>query len=125
MAKKNSSAAAGGVLLLLGSLAYLYVLFTWYNGMGAAGAIGSWLGAAQFLTPLIAAVALIGSISLFFLSIGTIAGKESGKDMRKVLWKFIMLEGITSVIVTAGGSWFYAVIGAFVLTYIGAMAAKM
>ena len=108
-------------MLLLGSLVYLYVLFTWYS----SGAIGSWLSAAQFLTPFVAAVALVGSISLFFMSIGAIAGKMADKAMVNVLWKFIMLEGITAVIVTAGGSWFYAVIGAFVLTYLGGMAANM
>lgn len=120
MAKKNSMAVAGGILLLLGSLVYLYVLFTWYS----SGTIGSWLGAAAFLTPFVAAVALVGSISLFFMSIGTIAGKMD-KMMTNVLWKFVMLESVTAVIVTAGGSWFYAVIAAFVLTYIGAMAAGM
>ena len=113
---------AGGVLLLLGSLVYLYVLFSWYS---SGAAMGSWLSAAAFLTPFIAAVALIGSISLFFMSIGTIAGKMADKMMMDVLWKFIMLESITSVIVTAGGAWFYPVIGAFVLTYLGGMAASM
>lgn len=122
MAKKNSWAAAGGVLLLLGSLVYLYVLFTWY---GSAISPTSWLGSAQFLTPFVAAVALIGAISLFFMSIGTIAGKMADKSMMNVLWKCIMLESVTAVIVTAGGSWFYAVIGAFVLTYIGGMVANM
>ncbi len=121
MAKKNSSAAAGGVLLLLGSLVYLYVLFSWYN----SGIVGSWLSAAQFLTPFVAAVALIGSISLFFMSIGTLAGKMSDKTMMNVLWKFVMFESVTSVIITATTSSFYAVIGAFILTYLGALAAGM
>jgi hypothetical protein len=121
MAKKNNSAMAGGVLLLLGSLVYLYVLFSWYN----TGTIGSWLGAAAFLTPIIAAVALVGSICLFFMSIGTMAGKMADKMMMNVLWKFVMVESISAVIVTAGGAWFYAAIGAFVLTYLGAMAAGM
>ena len=121
MAKQNSSAVAGGVLLLLGSLVYLYVLFTWYN----SGTIGMWLGAAQFLTPFVAAVALVGAISLFFMSLGTIAGM-SQKGMADILWKFVMLESITAVIVTAGGSMFYTIIGAFILTYIGAsLAIKM
>jgi hypothetical protein len=122
MAKKNSSAAvAGGVLLLLGSLVYLYVLFSWYN----TGSIGSWLSAASFLTPFVAAVALVGSISLFFMSIGTLAGKMADKMMVNVLWKFVMLEGIVAVIVTATSSSFYAAIGAFILTYLGALAAGM
>jgi hypothetical protein len=121
MAKKNSSAAAGGVLLLLGSLVYLYVLFSWYN----SGIVGSWLSAAQFLTPFVAAVALIGSISLFFMSIGTLAGKMADKMMMSVLWRFVILESITAVIITATTSSFYAVIGAFILTYLGALAAGM
>ena len=108
-------------MLLLGSLVYLYVLFSWYN----SGTIGSWLGAAQFLTPFVAAVALIGSISLFFMSLGTIAGKMSDRMMMNVLWKFVYVEGLSSVIVTAAGSSFYAAIGAFILTYLGALAAGM
>ena len=87
--------------------------------------MGTWLTSAAFLTPFIAAVALIGSISLFFMSIGTIAGKMANKMMMDVLWKFVMIEGITSIIVTATTSSFYIAIGAFVLTYIGAMAAGM
>jgi hypothetical protein len=121
MAKKNNSAMAGGVLLLLGSLVYLYVLFSWYS----SGTIGAWLGAAQFFTPFVAAVSLVGAISLFFMSIGTIAGKMADKMMANILWKFIMVESISAIIVTAGGAWFYAIIGAFVLTYLGGMAASM
>ncbi len=121
MAKKNNSAVAGGVLLLLGSLVFLYVLFSWYN----TGTIGPWLSAASFLTPFVAAVSLVGAISLFFMSIGTMAGKMADKMMMNVLWKFVMIEGVFAVIVTAGGSSFYAAIGAFILTYLGAMAAGM
>lgn len=107
--------------MLIASLVYLYVLFTWYS----SGTIGAWLGAAAFLTPFVAAVALIGAISLFFMSIGTLAGKMDDKMMMNVLWKFVMLEGITSFIVTAAGSWFYPIVAAFVLSYIGAMVAGM
>lgn len=122
MAKKNSMAAAGGVLLLLSSLIYLYVLFSWYS---AGGTFSTWLTAASFLTPFVAAVAIVGSITLFFMSIGTMAGKMADKMMMDILWKFIMVESIAAVIVTAGGSWFWAVIAAFVLSYLGGMVAMM
>lgn len=121
--KKNSSGLAGGILLFLGSLIYLYVFFTWYN---SGGAFGAWLSAAQFLAPFVAVGAVISAITLFFLSIGSMAGKTSGDKMKmNVLWKFIILGGITTLILTAEGMWFYAALVGFILTYLGGMFASM
>ncbi len=121
-AKKSSSNMAGGVLAFLGSLVYLYVVFTWY-GNGAA--LGSWLSAASFLGPFVVAAAIVSAITLFFMSIGTMAGKPLNEMMRNVLWRFIMLAGVSTIIVTGGSSLFWAAIAGFVLTYIGAIAASM
>ena len=126
-AKKNSSSMLGGALVFLGSLVYLYVVFTSYTG-SSGGALGTWATAASWLGPVIVAVAIVSSISLFFMGIGTMADKAQGEMksmMHQVLWKFVMLAGITQVIVTGGGAWFYAAVLGFVLTYIGAMAASM
>lgn len=122
MAKKSSSATiGGGVLLLLGSLVYLYVLFTWVSKGAESSA---WLSAAQFFGPFAAAVAVVAAIALFFMSIGTMAGKMQD-DMSKPLWKFIILAGVTTLVVTGGGGWFWAAVVGFVLTYLGGMGASM
>jgi hypothetical protein len=122
-AKKKSSGLAGGVLIFLGSLIYLYIIFssyqTWYGG----GSLGAWLGAAQFLGPFVAAFAVISAITLFFMSFGVASGKMP--DMMKTVWKVIMLAGVTSLIVAAGGVLFYVSVAAFVLAFLGAMLASM
>ena len=59
------------------------------------------------------------------MSLGTAAGKMDEKTMMPVLWKFVILEGVVSTIILATGSWFYWGIVAFVLTYLGALAAGM
>jgi len=121
-AKKNSSVMAGGALLFLGSLIYLYVVFAWYS---SGATVGTWLSAAQFLAPFVVAAAVISSISLFFMGIGTAAGQMTKEMHTNILWKFVMLGALTTIILTAGGSWFYAVIVGFVLTYLGATLAAM
>ena len=121
----SGSGRWGGALVLLGSLVYLYVFFTWYYG-GMAASL--WLSTAAFLGPFVVAVAIISAITLFFMGFGAMFGRM-GADMRSmmmnVLWRFIMMAGVTTIILTAGGSWFLGALGAFVLTYIGAMIASM
>lgn len=123
MAKKRSMAAVGGgLLMLVASLLYLYIGFTWYG----SGTTGPWLAAAQFFGPFIAAGALIGAIVLFFMSIGVMTGNlPSGKGMSDMTWRFLMFVGVVFVILTAGGSWFYLAVLAFVISYIGAIAKNM
>lgn len=120
MAAKNSSyKSVGGVLTLLGSLVYLYVLYMWYSG-GAS--TSGWLGAASFLTPFVIGAAVVAGISLLFMSFGIMAGKGAKSE---VLWKFISLAGVVYIIL-GGSSWFYVVLlGGFVLTSIGAMVSAM
>ena len=120
--KNKNSAVAGGVVALIGSLVYLYVVFSWY----AAGVVGPWQNAALFLGPFVAAVAVVSAISLFFMSLGILAGKMD-KMMSSAVWKFTMLAGITTIILTGGtsGAWFWEALLGFVLTYIGAMMASM
>jgi hypothetical protein len=121
MAKKGAG-TIGGFLLFLGSLVYLYVGFTWYS----SGTSGPWLTAAQFFSPFIAALALISAIVLFFMSLAGLMGKvQNDKMMDDVLWKFIIWGGATFFIITAGGSWFYWAVLAFVLTYLGVASKKM
>lgn len=121
MAKKNSMAAAvgGGILMLIGSLLYLYIGFAWY---GAGSAAGPWLAAAQFFSPFVAAFAFIGAITLFFMSIGAITMRRpESQYMTHIMWSFITLTGLVFLIVTAGSSWFYVAVLAFVIGFIGAI----
>ena len=124
MMAKNKSVGSqlGGVLVFLGSLVYLYEVFTWLSG-GAV--LSGWASAASFLGPFVAALAVISSITLFFLSLGLMAGKVSSdaKEHGKLLWKFIMLGALT-VLIVASASWSTVVVG-FVLTYLGAWATMM
>ncbi len=116
-AKKSMNLQAGGVLVFLGSLVYLYVAWQAYAG----GAASTWLGGyAQIWTPFVAAVAIFAAISLFFMSIGNMAGKGGdSKDMANWTWKIVMWAAITFLIWTAGSAWFLWVIIALVLTYLG------
>ena len=107
---------------MLGSLIYLYVIFAWYSSGAAAG---TWLGAAQFFAPFVAAVAVLGSISMFFMSLGAMKGMMSEKVMLNTLWKCLMITGISVVIVSAEQWGFYPAIAGFVLTYIGAILTGM
>jgi len=121
-ARKSSSGPVGGILVFLGSLVYLYLVFTWYmNGM----AFSTWLSATQFFGPFVVAVAIVSAISLFFMGTGAMANM-AGKRMRsQVLWKFVMLGAITLLIVTGNSVWFYAVLLGFILTYLGAAISDM
>ena len=114
------SGQAGGVLAFLGSLVYLYVLFTWYS---SGAALSGWAMTAAFLAPFVVGVAVITGVTLFFMSLGTMAGKMD-KMMGQMLWKFVCIGGIVYTIL-GGVSWFYVVLVGFVLTYIGAMIATM
>ncbi len=122
MAKKSpASRVGGGALVFIGSLIYLYVVFSWYT---AGAAAGTWLSMAQFLAPFVVAVAIISAITLFFMSIGTMAMESSKpEEMNKLLWKFIVASAVTLFIITGVGGWFYFVLIGFILTYIGAMLA--
>ena len=121
-AKKSSPNLAGGILAFLGSLVYLYVVFTWYAG-GAA--LGPWVSASQFFGPFVVAFAIVSAITLFFLSIGMMAGKMDGEMANRAIWKFVMIAGITEIIVTGGGAMFWAAILGFILTFVGAMTLQM
>jgi len=113
----------GGILVFLGSLVYLYVVFTWYMNGATASA---WLSAAQFLGPFVIAFAVVASVSLFFMGIGAMANMRGDKKMMsRALWKFTMLGALSLLILTGGSFWFYAVLLGFVLTYLGAAVADM
>ncbi|MDE1854771.1 MAG: hypothetical protein KGH57_00405 [Candidatus Micrarchaeota archaeon] len=114
MAKKNNMMQIGGVLTFLGSLIYLYVFFGWYGS-----APGAWLNMASFLAPIILGVALFFAVTLFFTSLGTLAGKSQVKmDMA---WRFVSTAAIAFVIISGGTGWFYWSVLALLLTFVGAM----
>jgi uncharacterized membrane protein len=119
MARKGSGNLAGAGVLFIGSLVYLYVVYSWY---GAGAAFGSWLTAASFLAPFVAAMAVVSSVSLFFMSLGKLAGMQGGdeKTMSNIIWKFVIYGAMTLLIVTSQSALFIWALVGFVLTYIGA-----
>ena len=120
-AKKDSGKVrVGGVLLLLGSLIYLYVVFTGY-----ASTTNAWLSTASFLAPFVIAGAVVSTIVLFFMSLGTIFGMATPEMLNKPLWYFYIASGITTLIVGGAGSPFYMTVVGFILASLGAMAAGM
>lgn len=120
-AKRNSMIAAGGFLLFLGSLIYLYTVFTGYF----SGTFGAWLNAAQFFAPFVAAFAIVVSITLFFIGLEMTTGKvsEQAKSAMK-LWKTIMAAGVVMFIVAPSYLFLANVLG-FLLTFIGVIIAMM
>jgi hypothetical protein len=118
--KRNSMSTGGGILLFLGSLIYLYAVFTWYGG-----SFGTWLAAAQFFAPFIAAFAVVSSISLFFMGLGMAAGKMPNDKGGMWMAKFVMVAGMALLIVTGGTSLFWLTVLGFLLTFIGDMVAMM
>ena len=119
-ARKSSAKQAGGILVFLGSLIYLYVVYTWFTGGAAPSA---WLSMASFLAPFVVAFGVFSAVSLFFMGLGSAAGMSGGdeKMMHNLLWKFIMLGAVTFIII-GGTASFYVVLVALLLTYIGGMA---
>jgi hypothetical protein len=114
-----------GILVFLGSLIYLFVVFTWYS---TSAVVSSWwlpAGIALFWYPLVAALAIISTISLFFKGLKGMAGKLDTNGKHPILWKFTNIGGIAMLILTAGGPWFWWVMLGFVLTYLGAMFVSM
>ncbi|MCL5429873.1 MAG: hypothetical protein M1504_00150 [Candidatus Marsarchaeota archaeon] len=115
--KGNSAGVGAGVLVFLGSLAFMYVSFSWY--LSGAGA-GSWLGSyAQFWTPFVAAIAVLGSVATFLMSFVGMANMWSTK-LKGALTKSVMYSAFTLLVLSANTVNFYWVLIGFVLAYIGA-----
>lgn len=107
--------------MFLGSLLYLYIVYAWYV---SGATLGAWLNAAQFFAPFVAAFAVVSSITLFFVGLKMASGKAMG-DKGVWLWKYIMAAGMSLLIVTAGGAWYWVAVLGFLLTFIGSLIAKM
>ncbi len=111
---------AGAVIQFIGSLVFLYVLWSWWTAgwvLGSAGA--AWFGGAGgFWAPIFAAVAIFGAIALFLMSIVALMGTTGG-DMAKYTGKIVLGTSLSFFALTAGGGLFIPVIIAFVLSYWG------
>ncbi len=121
-AKKRMAGQTGGAVMLLGSLVYLYVFFTWYS---SGALVGPWISAAAFLGPFVIAGAIVSAITLFFFSVGSLSGRPVSEMMRSIIWRFVIMSGGAFFILTGGGSLFLAAILGFIITYIGALGATM
>ena len=117
MAKKSMMGTGAGTALL-GSLAYLYIAFTW---TGSAAWFGGMASFAWFLVPLAAATAIISAVSLFLLSASAITWKNYDD---KIVWasrKAAWWGGFSLILLTGGsGTWtFWLAVVGFVFAYFG------
>ncbi len=107
------------LLVLLGSLAFLWVVFGAWNGW--AGNLRDLTAFGNVLWALIFGAATISSVGLLFMALaGFMTGwdkdmQESGR--RSMKWAAIGLAAIS--IATGGTVWFYATIVGFILVWFG------
>ncbi len=120
MAKQQNKNNWGGFgLVFVGSIVYLAVVVAaLHSGNGAAAALGGGIW-----QPILIGLAVIGSISLFFLSFAGLAG------MKPMAWGAIRIAALTGfalVALTVGtGLFFIASIMGFILAFLGAAMATM
>ncbi len=114
---KNNWAPFG--LVFVGSIIYLAVVISaLYSGRGIAGELtgGIW-------QPILIGLAVIGSISLFFVSFAGLAGM---KPMAWIGIRIAALTGFSLVALTVGTGWlFTASIIGFILAFLGSGTAAM
>lgn len=105
------------ILQGLGTLLFLYVVWTWWSsGSGA----GPWLGGAGGVwVPVFASVAVISVVSLLILTIVGFMGMTSA-GMSEAVMKAVWLGGISLVALTGGTTLFLWVVIGYVLAYVGA-----
>jgi hypothetical protein len=104
------------VLRFIASLLFLYVVFagsghSWWSGWVTSGVGAVWL-------PILFGVAVLGSIGLFFMSLGGLAWKMHGAMASKVL----MLSSFALVALTASplfNTGFWIVILGFLIGWFG------
>ena len=117
MATKKGSASWYTVLQFLGSLVFLWVLYSWAIGGSAFAAPAVWFGGAGgFWAPIFGAVAVFGAISLFLVSLMALfMGSMTDEHAKKLAtW-----TGVSFFALTVGGPLFIGTIVAFVLTWFG------
>lgn len=110
------------VLVILSSLAFID---TWWNLWASGAASPAFTGAAAFWMPIFMGVGVIGSIALFFFSLGYLM--PSSADMAKMMnmWvmKAVFATGITLTVWAWGSSmWVDMAILGFVLGFLGTWA---
>ncbi|MDE1854720.1 MAG: hypothetical protein KGH57_00130 [Candidatus Micrarchaeota archaeon] len=120
MAKAQQNMTAF-ILELIGSLAFLYVVF----GGGLAGSpSGTFAGAGAFFTPLFLGAAVIASVALFFASFGNLSGM-AGPRLSLMGMGDSALAALTLTAFTwswSGGQsvYLWATLIGFILSFLGA-----
>jgi len=115
MATKKGSTSWYTVLQFLGSLVFLWVLYSWYK---AGWALASWFGSAGgFWAPLFGGVAVFGAVALFLV---TLMALLTGNAMAEYSKKLTIWTTITFFAITAGqSSLFIGTLVAFILAFFG------
>lgn len=120
MAKAQQNMTAF-ILELIGSLAFLYVVF----GGGLSGSpAAAFAGAGAFFLPLFLGAAVIGSVALFFASFGNLSGMAGPKmnlfGMGDSAVVGVALTALTFSMSGAQGVYLYATLIGFILSFLGA-----
>ncbi len=117
MAKGNNPGIS--LLILLGSLAFLYVVFGAWSGW--AGKLGDLSSLGNIFWSLIFGAATISAVGLLFMSL---AGFMNGwgKEMQAMAGKSVKMAsiGLVAISIASGGTmWFYASLIGFILAWFG------
>lgn len=123
VSQTRSNAWGAFALEFIGSIIFLIVgLFGIWAGVFTSS-VASWPTLAQIWLPILVAVAVIGSISLFFTSFSNFAGGESGKMASWAAMKTSTYTGAALVALTfasgVNNGFFLMSILGFALSFLG------
>ncbi|MEM0200920.1 MAG: hypothetical protein QXD23_00770 [Candidatus Micrarchaeaceae archaeon] len=126
--KNSGNGVLSFILAFLGSLVYLYVVYTLLMGLqsGWTASLVLFGGSGSFFLPLLVGVGVVSSIGLFLASFGLMKNDRNAK-----FWvnRTSILGGISLIALFAGSTttpaivW-YAILG-FILSMIGSIASEM
>lgn len=115
----KSRGAGPDVLRFIASLLFLYVVF----GAGSSG-LSSWVtsGAGALWLPILFGVAVLGSIGLFFGSLGSVFSAKARASMGNMGSKVLMWTGFALIALTVSPAWswtFWVVVLGFLIGWFG------
>jgi hypothetical protein len=126
--KNKGNGVLSFILAFLGSLVYLYVVYTLLMGLqsGWTASLVIFGGSGSFFLPIFIGLGVVSSIGLFLASFGLLKGDNNSRNW---VSKTSIIGGVSLIALFAGSTttpaivW-YAILG-FVLSMIGSIAAEM
>jgi len=122
VAKRSGANWAAFGLVILSSLAFID---TWWNLWAAGAGSPAFMGAAAFWLPVAVGVGVIGSIALFFFSLGYLmpSSQEMAKMMNMWVMKAVFAVGIALTVWAWGSTmWAEMAMVGFILGFLGTWA---